>query len=268
YGLFPLAGSSPDVGVVGYPLGGGLSWLARKHGLAANNVTALEIVTADGVLHRVTDRENPDLFWALRGGGGNFGVVTAIEFALFPYGAVYAGALIWPYERRLDVIAAWHAWTRRAPDEITTSLRIMHLPASDALPPYLSGRSLVVIDGAYAGNEIDGSGQIAELRALQPEIDTWAKASPAALTHVHMDPEQPTPGQGDSALLNDLDSDAVRAFADAVQPPMLVGELRHLGGALGRIPAGAGALGALRGEYALFGGGIPNGDDDALTTAL
>ena len=96
HGLFPLSGSSPDVGVVGYTLGGGLSWLARKHGLAANSVTAIELVTPDGQLVRATADEHADLFWALRGGGGNFGVVTAMEFRLFPYGEVYAGMMLWP----------------------------------------------------------------------------------------------------------------------------------------------------------------------------
>ena len=91
HGLFPLSGSSPDVGVVGYTLGGGLSWLARKHGLAANQVTAIELVTPDGRLVRATADEHTDLFWALRGGGGNFGIVTAMEFRLFPYGEVYGG---------------------------------------------------------------------------------------------------------------------------------------------------------------------------------
>ena len=100
HGLFPLSGSSPDVGVVGYTLGGGLSWLARKHGLAANNVTAIEVVTPDGELVRATADEHADLFWALRGGGGNFGVVTALEFRLFPYGEVYAGMMICPVRAR------------------------------------------------------------------------------------------------------------------------------------------------------------------------
>ena len=124
HGLFPLSGSSPDVGVVGYTLGGGLSWLARRHGLAANAVTAIELVTPDAQLVRATADVHPDLFWALRGGGGNFGVVTAMEFELFPYGEVFAGMLLWPYERHAEVLHAWHALTRdraggahhRAPD--------------------------------------------------------------------------------------------------------------------------------------------------------
>src|SRR5262245_45931990 len=106
HGLAGLAGSSSDVGVVGYILGGGLSWLARKHGIGANHVGAIELVTGDGVFRRV-DRENdPDLFWALRGGGGAFGVVTAIELDLFPLTEVYAGHLFFPVERAAEVLRA------------------------------------------------------------------------------------------------------------------------------------------------------------------
>ena len=152
FGLYPLSGSSPNVGVVGYTLGGGLSWLARQHGLACNHVTAIEVVTADGGLTRATPSEHAELFWALRGGGGSFGVVTALEFTLFPYREVYAGMFLWPYERHLDVLHSWYAWTRSAPDAVTTSFRIIHFPPLDDLPPFLSGRSVVVVDGAFAGD--------------------------------------------------------------------------------------------------------------------
>jgi FAD/FMN-containing dehydrogenase len=105
--LAALAGSVRDVGVVGYTLGGGLSWLARSHGLAANHVTAAEVVTADGALLRVDDTHHADLFWAIRGGGGSFGIVTALEFALFPITQVIAGALFWPVERAPEVLQVW-----------------------------------------------------------------------------------------------------------------------------------------------------------------
>src|SRR5262249_45728583 len=127
FALYPLAGSSPDVGVVGYTLGGGLGWFARRHGLASNHVTAIEVVTADGHVVRATSSEHRDLFWALRG-GGSFGVVTALEFTLFLHRDVYAGMFLWPDERRLDVVHSWYEWTRTAPETVTTSLRIMHFP--------------------------------------------------------------------------------------------------------------------------------------------
>jgi FAD/FMN-containing dehydrogenase len=104
YGLAALAGSSPDVGVVGYSLGGGISWLARRYGLAANSVTAVELVNADGELVRADEDNESELFWALRGGGGSFGVVTALEFQLYPIAEVYAGVLFFPIERGKEVL--------------------------------------------------------------------------------------------------------------------------------------------------------------------
>ena len=258
HGLFPLSGSSPDVGVVGYTLGGGLSWLARRHGLAANAVTAIELVTPDAQLVRATADVHPDLFWALRGGGGNFGVVTAMEFELFPYGEVFAGMMLWPYERHAEVLHAWHALTETAPEELTTALRIMHFPPLPELPPFLSGRSVVVIDGAYAGSADEGAAAIAALRALEPEMDTFAPSSPAVLSRIHMDPEEPIPYRGDGAVLGTLDAAALDAFAAGIQPgsPVLFSELRHVGGAVGRVPAGGGAAGCIRGGYLLFSVGL------------
>ncbi|HTE61577.1 MAG TPA: FAD-binding oxidoreductase [Solirubrobacteraceae bacterium] len=269
HGLYPLSGSSPDVGVVGYTLGGGLSWLARKHGLAANNVTAIELVTPDGRLLRATAEDHAELFWALRGGGGNFGVVTAMEFRLFPYDAVYAGMFLWPYERHAEVLHAWHAWTRTAPEAITTSFRIMHLPPLPELPPFLSGRSVVVIDGAHAGGAEAGAAATAALRELGPELDTWAPSTPAVLSRVHMDPEEPMPYAGESALVSGLDTAGLDAFAASIQPgsPVMFGELRHLGGAVGRVPEGAGAAGRLHGEYLTFGGGLVLDADGARAVA-
>jgi FAD/FMN-containing dehydrogenase len=263
YGLFPLSGSSPDVGVVGYTLGGGLSWLARKHGLAANHVVAIELVTPDGELVRATAEQHADLFWALRGGGGNFGVVTAMEFRLFPYGEVYAGMFLWPYERHAELLRAWHAVTRGAPEELTTSFRIMHVPELPDVPPFIAGRSVVVIDGAYAGAVEDGAAAVAALRALGPEVDTWAAASPAVLSRIHMDPEEPIPYVSESAVLGELDDAALDAFAAPIRPgtPVLFGELRHLGGALARVPEGAGALAQFDGEYLLFGAGVVMGPE-------
>src|SRR4051812_44090469 len=128
HGLYALHGSSPDVGVVGYSLGGGMGWLARSHGLQTNSLTAIELVTADGELVR-TDRDNdPELFWALRGGGGNFGIVTALEFRGYPVREAYAGMLIWDWSHAQKVIAGYAAWAKTAPDNVTTSLRIMQLP--------------------------------------------------------------------------------------------------------------------------------------------
>jgi FAD/FMN-containing dehydrogenase len=260
-GLAALAGSSPDVGVVGYCLGGGMGWLARKLGLAANSVTAIELVTADGRFLRVDDEHEPELFWALRGGGGSYAIVTAIELELFPLAEVYAGALLWPWERASEVLHAWRAWTADLPDEVTTSARIVQVPPFPDIPEALRGRQFVVIDGAVMAGADEAERLLAPLRALGPEIDMFAMVPPVALSHIHMDPEHPVPGVGSHAMLGALPAEAIDAFVAvcgaASGSPLLVAELRHVGGALGRIPANAGALGRIAAEYVLFMVGVP-----------
>ncbi len=261
-GLAPLAGSSPDVGVVGYTLGGGSSWLARKYGLSCNSVAAIELVTADGRLVRADAANEPDLFWALRGGGGNFGVVTHMEIHLYPLTEVYAGMMFWPWERSAEVLKAWADWTRTAPDEVTTSARLMQIPPLPDIPEFLRGRALIVIDGAYIGDQATASAALQPLRDLGPEMDTFAMIPPVALSRIHMDPEGPTPAIGAGGrMLRELTDETVDAFLAAAGPgsdsALLMAEIRHLGGALSRAPEGHGALAGFAGEYTTFAGGIP-----------
>ena len=271
YGLAALAGSSHDVGVVGHSLGGGLSWLARKYGLATNSITAIQIVTADGRVRLVDDQHDPDLFWAVRGGGGNFGVVTAIEFRLYPIEEVYAGMLVFPWERAREVLRAWRDWTDTAPDEITTSARILQVPPLPDIPEPLRGRSLVVIDGAYTGEEADGAEVIAPLRALGPELDTFAMIGPAQLLRLHMDPPQPVPATGDGAMLDVVPVEAIDELVKVAGPgsgsPLLMVELRHLGGAVGREADHHGALAKLDGDYAFYAVGMAPDEETAEAVA-
>jgi FAD/FMN-containing dehydrogenase len=260
HGLAPLAGSSPDVGVVGYCLGGGVSWLGRKHGLAANSVLAIELVTADGRLRRVDADHDADLFWALRGGGGSFGIVTAMEIALHPLPDLYAGAMFWPIERSAEVLRAWREQTLTAPDEVTSSARILRLPPLPELPEMLRGRALVTIDAAVVGSRAYGAEVAQALRHFGPEIDTFDVVPPVALSRLHMDPEEPMPAMSAHRLLADLPADAIDAFLAAVGPgaesPLLLAEIRHLGGALGVAQPGNGALAKLDAGYLLFGAGV------------
>ena len=260
HGLAPLAGSSPDVGVVGYTLGGGLSWLSRRHGLAANSVLAIELVTADGRVVR-TDRDNdPELFWALRGGGGSFAIVTAIEFVLYPAPEVDAGAMLWPWEQATEVLKRYVEWCRTAPDAISTSARLLQVPPLPDIPEGLRGRQFVAIDGAYLGDPETGAAVLAPLRALEPEIDMFAPIPAAALSHIHMDPEQPVPGHGDGMVLDELTPAAIETLVAVAGPgsgsPLLAVELRQLGGAIGVPPAEHGALAKIGGAFALFAVGM------------
>ena len=256
HGMTAPHGSAPDVAVAGYVLSGGMSFYGRAHGLAANSIRAVEVVVADGSVVRADATTNTDLFWAIRGGGGNFGVVVAIELELLPYADVYAGMLLWDRERAPEVIRAWAQWTREAPETVTTSLRVMSFPPLPELPPFLSGRDLVVIDGAILEDDERAGELLARLRAFAPEMDTFGRMPAAGLLDVHMDPPEPTPAVSDHSVLGVLTDDAIEALLAQVGPGtnsgLLFAELRHLGGAFSRPSPTGGALSHLPGNYALF----------------
>jgi hypothetical protein len=257
HGLAALAGSSPDVGVVGYTLGGGLSWLARKHGIGANQVTAIEGVTASGEFFR-TDRDHePELFWALRGGGGSFAIVTALEFNLFPISEVYAGILWFPVERSAEILKAWRAWTDGVPDEMTSVGRILQFPPIPEIPEPVRGKSFVVVQAIWLGEESEGARLLAPLRDLGPVMDTVQTIPVPELSRLHMDPEGPAPGVGDGGMLSDVDDDLIDALVErVVGKPILSAEIRHLGGAVARRSSQHGAIDAWEAPFILFALGI------------
>jgi hypothetical protein len=262
HGLAGLSGSSPDVGVVGFSLGGGIGWLSRRHGLASNRVVALDVVTADGERRRISRDEEPDLFWALRGGGGSFAAVTAVEFELLPLTEAYAGWLVWEADAAGEVVHAFREWSQAAPREITTSLRLLHLPPLPDVPEPLRDRPVVAIDGAYLGTEADGAELLRPLRELGPLVmDTFATIPAPGLVRLHGDPEQPVPVIGDGFQVAELTAEAADAFVEVGGPrsgsPLLFLELRQLGGALAEAPEDAGALGSFADDYALFAVGLP-----------
>jgi FAD/FMN-containing dehydrogenase len=271
HGMAVLHGSSPDVGVAGYSLGGGIGWLARLHGLATNSLLAVELVTMDGEFIRADAGSHPDLFWAIRGGGGNFGVVTALEFRMFPLEGAYAGWLIFPWERSEEVLNAWSAWTETVPDELTSVGRILQLPDMEPIPPQMRGAKIVVVEAAFAGPEADGAALMEPLRALGPIADTFAQVPPQGLVRLHQDPEGRTPGYGDHMLLDAFTPDAVRAFVATAGPgsneTVLSAEIRHLGGARARPLAENGALSQIDGAYIMFAIGIPAGPEAAAQLA-
>jgi len=256
HGLAALHGSSPDVAVVGYSLGGGIGWYARQLGMAANSVLSVDLVLGDGSQIRADEHTNPDVFWAIRGGGGNFGIVTSMEFRLFDIDTAYAGMLLWDQRHAERVLRAWAAWTVDAPDCVTTSFRMMNLPPLPELPDFLRGRQLVVIDGAVLGEDAHAEEILRDLRALEPEMDTFARVSVASLVRLHMDPEGPTPGVSASTMLAELPDAAIESFLALTGPgsgsALLAAELRQLGGALGRPADHAGALPLLDGRFVLF----------------
>jgi FAD/FMN-containing dehydrogenase len=268
HGLAALAGSAPDVGVVGYCVGGGLGWLGRRYGLCCERVLSFDVVTADGRLVRA-DRDNePDLYWALRGGGGAYAAIVGLELELIPVPAVTGGMMLFGWERAREVLQTWRDWTATAPETATTSIRVMQIPDIPAVPDFLRGRGVVIIDGAVIGSAEEASAVLQPLRAMGPELDTFADVPPVALSYVHMDPEDPMPAISTTATLDSLSAETVDAlvdgFGEGSGSPLMMVELRHIGGALAR--PGTSALSHLPGEYLLFAGGLSMGPELDLYT--
>ena len=254
HGLAALAGSSTTVGVTGYTLGGGLGWLARRYGLAANSVTAAELVTPHGDLVRADADHEPDLFWAVRGGGG-IGVVTALEMRLYPVNDLYAGNLFFPIQRAAEVLHAWRAWTDTVPDEVSSQGRLVRLPPAPQLPEPLRGRAFVKVEAAYLGDAGTGAELTQPLRRLGPELDTFATIPPPALGQLHMDPDQPVPFQGAGPFLSDFPAAAIDALVGLAGPDadtlLASVEVGHLGGALARPAPTGGAQPSIDANYLL-----------------
>ena len=269
HGLAGLHGSSPDVGVAGYSLGGGMGWLARKYGLQTNSVTAIELVTAEGAFIRATAQNHPDLFWALRGGGGNFGVVTAIEFAVYPVEELYAGALFFPFERASEVFHTWRELLPTFPEELMTWASILHIPPLPEVPEAFRGRSFAIVMGAFLGEETEGRDLLRRLRDLGPEIDTFAMVPPIELGELAMDPPDPLPATSGHELLEELPASLIDEFLSIAGPDSDSGtsltmfQLRHMGGALARKSPGAGARATLPGEVSLFALAVVEDDEAA-----
>jgi FAD/FMN-containing dehydrogenase len=256
--LAPLVGTAGDIHVVGYSLGGGLGWLARRHGLSANSVLGAQVVLPDGSRVRADPDNDAELFWALRGGGGNFGVLTEIDVALYPVPALSAGVLFWPLERASEVLHAWREWIDGAPEELTSMGRILHFPPIPEVPDFLRGQSFAVVEVAHLGTQGELDELLRPLRALGPGMDTVAPMPPSALTRLHMDPPEPAPYSGDGGLLAELPPAAVDAVVGACEAgsPLVSLELRHLGGAVGRVEDGCGALARLDAHIAWFAVGF------------
>jgi FAD/FMN-containing dehydrogenase len=259
-GLAALHGSTPDVSVAGYSLGGGVGWYARKLGLSTNSVTAIELVTADGELRRVDHEHEPELFWALRGGGGNFGVVTALEVQLYAIPEVYAGVLFFPWERSAEVLHAWHAWTHTVPDEVTSVGRILQFPPIPEIPEPLRGGQFTVVEAVVLADEREGAELLRPLRELGPAMDTFAMVPPVGIAELHMDPPEPVPYTGAGMMLGELADATIDAFVAAAGPgsgsPLVSAEIRHVGGALARSAPHHGALATFDASFLTFALGM------------
>jgi FAD/FMN-containing dehydrogenase len=272
HGLSFLPGSSPDVCVTGYILGGGLSSLGRRYGFACNRVRAIELVTADGEQRTIDAENDPDLFWALRGGGGDFGIVTALQLDLVPVAEAYAGALLFPAEVGAAAIRTYRDWAAGVSEDVTSDIRFLSPPDIPDVPEPLRGKKLLVIDAAVIGDHANGEAAIAPLREIgEPILDSFGQIPAVALCKVHMDPENPVPGLGHHRVLRELSDEAIEAFVAAAGPesgsPLLLAELRQLGGALGRPDPGGGALTHLDAAFVMNGIGMAMGPEMSQAVA-
>jgi hypothetical protein len=219
------------------------------------------VVTADGEPRTVDATSDPDLFWALRGGGGGFGIVTALHTELLPITEAFAGGLLFPPELTADAVRAYRDWTAKAPEEVGSMVRMLNLPPIPDIPEEIRGKKWCAITAACLGSQEEGEKAIAPLREIgEPVMDNFTQMPVTGLTRIAMDPEPPVPGLGHHRVINELPDEAVDAFVEVAGPdsdsPLLLAELRHMGGALARPAENGGALDKLEGEYVMLGIGM------------
>lgn len=248
-GLAPLLGSSPEVGAIGYTLGGGMGWLARKYGLSVDSVNCFEVVTADGQIVEASAMQNSDLFWGLCGGGGGLGVITGMEIRLYPITTFYGGNLYYPIDQAKEVFARYREWIATAPDELTSSIVIMNYPPLPFFPEPLRGKSIAQIRGAYCGPIEQGEALLKFWRDWQtPLIDDFAARPFSDIARVSNDPVDPSPDLFSDAWLADLSDETLATLVEygsaANGPsPIIVTEVRHAGGAITRVDPSSNVFG-------------------------
>jgi FAD/FMN-containing dehydrogenase len=264
HGLGGLCGSSSDVGVVGYTLGGGLPVLGRAFGYAADYVRSMQVVTADGQLREVDAQTEPELFWALRGGTGNFGLVTSMTFELLPLTRVYGGGVFFAGEHAAGVLEAYESWVGTVPDELCSSLAMLRLPPAPGVPELLAGTFVIHLRVAYPGDAAAADQVLAPMRACAPVLlETVGELPYTHLDSIHADPDHPVPFVETGCVLPQFAPDARARLLDLGGPasgsPLLMIEVRHLGAALNRPPAHGDAIGSRGAGLSVFGVGIPAG---------
>ena len=256
HGLTAPFGSAATVGVTGYMMGGGVGFMSRHLGLGSSAIRSAELVTPDGRIRRIDAGSDPDLFWALRGGGGGFGVITELEIDLAPVPRMAGGVLVWGIEDAERVLGAWSDWTAQVEDDVTSAIRFMRPPEGPAMTVIVVTAPRPVEDLARA---------LRPLTDLDPMLNTVRDTDPEAFLREYTDPEidpAEPPHAYEHVLLDQLPREAVQLAAEFAQPETGCGammvEIRHMGGALGRPAAGGGASDRIDGEYLFFVVGFPD----------
>lgn len=257
-GLAPLLGSTTDVGVIGYTLGGGLGWLGRKYGLALDSVLAFELVTAQGELITASAEQHADLFWGLRGGGAGLAVITAMKMRLYPVQVVYAGNLLYPIEMAKEVMQRYRAWAQSAPDELTSSVVLMNYPPLDVVPEPLRGKSFVMVRGAYCGSLEEGEAMLRYWREWRaPALDMFGPLPFSQADLISNDPKDPMGDVTSGVWMDGMPDEAIDTLIQytvpqAGPPMVLLTEVRHAGGIIARQPVESAAYSNRSGEFLVF----------------
>ena len=262
-GLAPITGSSGHVGAIGYLLGGGLGPLSRTFGFSSDLARGFRVVTAAGEVVTANATENPDLFWALRGGKGGFGIVTSMDVELVELSTLYGGSLFFAAEHIATVFLAWVDWTKTVPEAATSSVAIMRLPPLDFIPEPLRGKTVLSLRFAFVGDDADGERLFQPLRDVAPAIIDAVGPLPAAqIGLIHNDPTDPGPVFERGRMLDVIDEKFATVLLDAAGPeqnvPIMIVEVRHVGGATHRdVPEGS-AVGGRCADYGLLMLGVPD----------
>jgi hypothetical protein len=240
HGLAPLSGSAPDVGAVGYTLGGGYGLLGRTYGFASDRVRSVDVVTADGQLRQAGPDREPDLFWALRGGRDNFGIVTAMEVDLVPVASVFGGAVTFDAEHAAAAMHTFREWTATAPDTLTASLGMVSMPPAPSVPEAIRGKHVVTVRFAFTGDPAEGEDLVRPVRAIGPALlDGVGEISYTKSGTIYNDPPFAHPYYGNNALLGQLAPEALDRLLELAGPgapvPSVI-DIRHLGGAYALPP--------------------------------
>ncbi|HSF26355.1 MAG TPA: FAD-binding oxidoreductase [Actinomycetes bacterium] len=255
HGLAPLSGSTSDVSVVGYTLGGGLPILGRTFGFSADHVVSLELVTADGRVRQVDAVSEPDLFWALRGGKGNLGIVTEMTVELVEVDTVFGGGIFYAAEHIPTLLHAFRTWVPDLPEHTSASIAVMRVPPFPEVPEPLRGQTVAHLRFCHLGDVAEGEALLAPMRAAAPAMmDAVGPMRFVEADSIHQDPDHPVPFVEQGTLLRELTEDTVEAVLGVAGPqvetPLLMCEIRLLGGALARPAAVPNAVG---GRDAAFG---------------
>jgi hypothetical protein len=263
YGLAPITGASDNVGCIGYTLGGGLGPLARTYGFSSDWARGFRVAIASGEVVSATPTENPDLFWALRGGKGGFGVVTSMDFELVELSTLYGGSVFFDAKHIASALSIWAEWNQSLPETATTSVVMLRLPPMEFIPEPLRGKTVLSVRFAFIGDAAEGERLFQPIRDVAPRlIDAVAELPADQIASIHNDPKDPGPSWDRGQLLDRIDGDFVRAFLEVAGPdqqlPLIAIEIRQLGGATHRdVPEGS-AVGGRGASYTLTFIGVPN----------